>query len=395
MSSKLFNLEPPYFWILAGLLAILMLICCFYLGMLVCWWKYRSSKAKFNESTKKDKNQLSPGSDYSTDTLNTDNFIRWRSKPGSKQNLEKRSRSLFKNDFKSNSLGKLKRKEIGSSPSNEFEYISFSSDTTNSSLQRDDSIKKINNQQTAVIRHHPYNQQDLNRNFRKTKDFEKDYQQDYLQDYQTEVIQKASSQLHQPNSIKLLISRGVQNNLLNANDYQFNANSNSSTKKFPLEMPFNSSYYGNNVSVLNLSKEKLIPLNQYTSDSSTTTTTNNTINDRDYLNNKKKSIELDKNLDSNADKKTDRNLGKKQLNSRPQSLNEPKRSIKKEIIEEFETITTTTFKNSPSKRSSPNLANQQDAQLNEQTKSIINAIRDELKKFNTTQSTIPHQLKKN
>lgn len=360
----------------------------------MCWCKNKSKKTQFNHSIRKNLSQLSPDSLNSSDTLNTENFIRWRSKPDSKQNLNKRTKSLFKDDFKSSSLSKLgKRKEIGSSPSNEFEYISFSSDTTNSSLQRNGSMNKVNN----IVRHHPYSP-DYNRNLNYKRDLNKDYQQDYqqdYQDYQTQVIQKPN-QLNQPNSIKLLISRGVQNNLL-TDDYREYSNS---SKKIPLEMPFNNSYYGN-VSVLNLSKEKLIPLNQYTSDSSTTTsTTNNTINKdskHDSLNSKH---DLNSKLDNNSRPQS-------RSESRPQSRSSPKRLIKKEIIEEFETVTTTTtFK--PNSQNSPksnlnNLSNLEaannDAQLNEQTKSIINAIRDELKKFHTTspihQSTHVQRLKRN
>ena len=384
-----------------GLLLFLMLLCCFYLGMLVCWCTNRSSRAAFGQSAfiKKDLNQLSPGSEYSSDTLNTENFIRWRSRPDSKQQLAKRGKSLFKDDLKSSSLGKLKRKEMGSSPSNEFEYISFSSDTTNSSLARDGSIKKPN----STVRHHPYSSQDHQRSHKRDygQDYQRDYQQDY-QDYQTQVIEK-SNQLNQPNSIKLLISRGVQNNLL-TDDYRFRHSS--STKKYPLEIPqsFHGYYDNNNVSVLNLSKEKLIPLHQYTSDSSSTTTS--TLNDKKY-------DKQDSSFDRPDDTFSKRKLSASRLDSRssipqsrPQSRSDsrgsPKRLIKKEIIEEFETITTTTtFKNS--NRNSPSLGGggpelvAKDAPLNEQTKNIINAIRDELKKFNTTnqpQSTHFQQLKK-
>lgn len=377
--------------------------------MLVCWCTNRSKMAKFGQAAfiKKDLNQLSPGSEYSSDTLNTENFIRWRSRPDSKQQLNKRGKSLFKDDLKSGSLGKLRRKEMGSSPSNEFEYISFSSDTTNSSLQRDSSIKKLN----SVVRHHPYSSQEHQRTHKRDhrdygQDYQRDYQQDYT-DYQGQVIEK-SNQLNQPNSIKLLISRGVSANLL-TDDYRFR---HSSTKKYPLEIPqpFHGYYDNNNVSVLNLSKEKLIPLNQYTSDSSTTTTTTNTINEK-Y---DKQDSSFDKpdgtfSKQSSAGSKPDGgrlSAGRvDSRSSRPQSRSDsrgsPKRFIKKEIIEEFETITTTTtFKNS--NRNSPNLSSSpevavKDAQLNEQTKSIINAIRDELKKFNTTnqhQSTHVQQLKK-
>ena len=84
--------------------------------MLVCWWKHRSSKSQpiisSSFKNKKDLNQLSPAnSEYSSDTLNTENFIRWRSKPGSKQKLNKRAKSLFKDDLKSGSLGKLTRRK--------------------------------------------------------------------------------------------------------------------------------------------------------------------------------------------------------------------------------------------------------------------------------------------
>lgn len=401
LSRKLFDLESPYFWVTVGLLLFLMLLCCFYLGMLVCWCTNRSARAKFGQSAfiKKDLNQLSPASEYSSDTLNTENFIRWRSRPDSKQQLAKRGKSLFKDDLKSSSLSKLKRKEMGSSPSNEFEYISFSSDTTNSSLARDGSIKKLN----STVRHHPYNSQDHQRAHKRDygQDYQRDYQQDY-QDYQTQVIEK-SNQLNQPNSIKLLISRGVQNNLL-TDDYRFR--SSSTTKKYPLEIPqsFHGYYDNNNVSVLNLSKEKLIPLHQYTSDSSTTTT--NTLNDEKY---DKQDSSFDR-PDGTFSKCSKPDTGRldsrtsRPASARSDSRGSPKRLIKKEIIEEFETITTTTtFKNS--NRNSPNLAGspeakvaaQEDVQLNEQTKSIINAIRDELKRFNTTnqhQSTHIQQLRK-
>lgn len=278
-----------------------------------------------------------------------------------------------------------------------------------------------------AVRHHPYSSQDYNRNLspnynrnynRNTaKDhIEKDYQQDYDQDYHIPTIEKAANQLNQPNSIKLLISRGVQNNLLTANDYKYT--NTSPTKKFPLEIPFNS-YYGNNVSVLNLSKEKLIPLNQYTSDSSSTATSVS-LNDKQIRHHNKKSIDLqkqqqmDKNsvgpdvrareprLEYRVDSRTDPRIDSKfdsRGDSRSESRSsEPKRLIKKEIIEEFETITTTTtFKNN-SNRNSPNLSQVddskiKDAQLNEQTKSIINAIRDELKRFNQ-QPTHIQQFKK-
>lgn len=354
------------------LFLLITLICCFYFSMLVCWIKNRN-KRKYDSSFIKDrKNQLSPVSNYSSDTLNTENFIRWRSRPTSVKEQNKREKSLFKDDLKTSSLSKLKRKEIGSSPSNEFEYISFSSDTTNSSLQRDGSLNK------RTVRHHPYSQ-DYNKNISKNSNYSKqdlsrsdfvDYQQDYQQDYHIPTIQKIN-QLNQPNGIKLLISRGVQNNLLTDSNFQ------SDNKKFPLEIPSPNSYYGNTVSVLNLSKEKLIPLNQYhTSDSSTTTTTSNTISDRNDSNSSKQKLINDQ----RSDRLGSRLSGS---NSRPNSrISEPKRLIKKEIIEEFETTTTTTtFKNNNNRPNNLDNLNK-DAQLNEQTQTIIKAIKDELNKFN-------------